>query len=86
MKQHSHEFVETYTGAGAFGFDRATDEESVIFYLQKFSDDRLMQHLVPQMTDQELEEIYFLINRLLKKYLSKYEYKSLFLKEENDDC
>lgn len=84
MKQHSHEFVESYTGAGAFGLDRETDEESVIFYLQKFSDDRLMKHLIPRLEDHELNEIYSLINRLLKAHLTTAEYKQLFLKDHHD--
>jgi len=42
MTIHSHNFVETYKGLVGFGADRNTDENTVIYYLQKFSDDRLM--------------------------------------------
>lgn len=79
--KHSHTFVETYTGAGAFGLDRASDEETIIVYLQKFSDDTLIKHLVKKMSDSELEEIYGLISRLMKNHLTKPEYERMFLKE-----
>ena len=43
MPDHSHRFVEEYTGLVGFGQDRETDESSLIVYLQKFSDDDLMK-------------------------------------------
>ncbi len=79
---HSHRFVETYTGLVGFGLDRETDENTVIYYLQKFSDDALMQHLVRKMTNEELEEIFEVVNRILKAHLSEDEYHSLFLKDQ----
>ncbi|MDY6824794.1 MAG: cytoplasmic protein [Thermodesulfobacteriota bacterium] len=78
---HTHNFIHNYEGIGAFGLDRETDEETIIFYLQKFSDDAMIQHLVKKLSDAELEEIYNLINRLLKTHLTKREYMELFLKE-----
>ncbi len=78
---HTHTFVEEYTGAGAFGLDRTSDEETIIVYLQKFSDDTLIQHLVKKMSDAELEEIHTLLSRLMKTHLTKTEYERLFLKE-----
>ena len=83
MADHSHEFVETYDGLVGFGADRRTDESTVIYYLQKFSDDRLMQQLVGRLTDTELEEIFNLVNRLLKAHLTEPEYHRLFLKDEH---
>ena len=79
--KHSHNFVEDYTGLGAFGMDRSSDEETVIFYLQKFSDDALIKLLVNKMSDDELEEIYSLINRILKAHITEDQYHKLFLKE-----
>jgi uncharacterized membrane protein len=79
--KHAHTFVENYAGAGAFGLDRTSDEETVIVYLQKFSDDTLIKHLVKKMSDSELEEIYLLISRLMKTHLTKPEYEQMFLKE-----
>jgi hypothetical protein len=82
MTAHSHQFVETYKGLIGFGADRETDENTVVCYLQKFSDDRLMATLIKKMSDAELLEIFNLIHRLLKKYLTESEYHRLFLKEE----
>lgn len=81
MPDHSHSFVETYEGLVGYGLDRETDENTVICYLQKFSDDRLMENLVKRMEDGELEEVFNMITRLLKKHLSEPEYHELFLKD-----
>ena len=83
MATHSHDFVETYKGMVGIGADRNTDENTVIFYLQKFSDDKLLQALIPRLNEDELLEIFDLINRLLKKHLVHSEYHALFLKEEH---
>jgi hypothetical protein len=83
MKLHSHDFVETYAELVGFGLDRQTDENTVIYYLQKFSDDQLMKHLIPSLSNAELEEIFSLINRLLKDHLSDKHYHRLFLKEDH---
>jgi len=83
MKKHSHDFVEIYSGLVGFGAGRETDEQTVVYCLQKFSDDALIQTLVRRMTDGELEEIFDLINRLLRKYLKETEYHQLFLKDDH---
>ena len=83
MKHHTHEFVETYQGLVGYGMDRETDENTVIYYLQKFSDDALMRHLASKMTGDELEEVFMLINRILKHHLSEDEYHQLFLKDDD---
>lgn len=81
MATHSHNFVETYRGMVGIGYDRETDENTMIFYLQKFSDDKLLQALIPRLSEDELLEIFNLINRVLKKHLKHSEYHALFLKE-----
>ena len=81
MTAHFHNFVEGYSGPIGFGFDRETDERTVICYLQKFSDDRLVQTLMPRLSATELETIFDLISRLLKSHLSETEYHALFLKD-----
>ena len=83
MATHSHNFVETYRGMVGIGYDRETDENTMIFYLQKFSDDKLLQALIPRLSEDELLEIFNLINRVLKKHLKHSEYHALFLKEEH---
>ncbi len=81
MAKHSHQFVETYNGLIGFGFDRETDENTVICLLQKFSDDQLWHVLRTRLTDAELNEIFNLISRLLKSHLSEEEYHTYFLKD-----
>lgn len=85
MADHTHEFIETYDGLVGFGLDRETDENTIVYYLQKFSDDTLMTHLVKQMTDEELNEIFTLISRLMKAHLTEPEYHRLFLKDNHTD-
>jgi hypothetical protein len=81
MSKHSHEFVEHYEGLIGFGFDRETDENTVVCYLQKFSDDRLMVLLRKRLTDGELNEIFSLVSRLLQSHLAEEEYHRYFIKD-----
>ena len=83
MTIHSHNFVETYEGLVGFGADRETNENTVVYYLQKFSDDRLMKAIIKRLSDKELAEIFGLITRLLKNHLVDTEYHKLFLKENS---
>jgi hypothetical protein len=84
MSIHTHNFVETYKGLVGYGADRETDENTVVYYLQKFSDDRFMEIMAKRMTDAELLELFELINRLLRKHLTESEYHTLFLKDDHD--
>ncbi len=83
MSKHTHRLVETYAGLVGFGLDRKTDEKTTVYYLQKFSDDELMEHLIVRLTDDELNEIFSMLTRLLKKHLTDTEYHSLFLKDDH---
>ena len=85
MPLHTHNFVETYEGLVGYGFDRETDENTVKYYLQKFSDDGFMALMTSRMTDAELLELFDLINRLLKTHLSQAEYHELFLKDNHGE-
>jgi len=82
MAKHSHDFVETFDGIVAYGLDRATDENTVQLYLQKFSDDALMKILLKRMTDEDLAEVFDIICKMLKKHLTEPEYHQLFLKDD----
>jgi hypothetical protein len=82
MARHSHRFVETFDGFVGFGLDRPTDENTLIYYLQKFSDDELIKTMVKRMTDQEMLSLFDLLGALLKNHLTEEEYHHLFLKEE----
>ncbi len=85
MKMHTHNFVETYRGLVGYGLDRETDENTIIYYLQKFSDDQLMKLITKRMSDAEMLELFDLINRLLKNHLTEAEYHRHFLKDDHDD-
>jgi len=74
--------VEDYEGPVAFGLNRETDENTLIVYLQKFSDDRLMDVLRHRMTDRDLADLFDLLSGLMQKHLSEAEYHTLFLKED----
>ena len=82
MPDHTHHFVETYDGLVGFGLDRPTDESTIIYYLQKFSDDCLLETLVKRLSDEELEALFHMITATLKQHLSESEYHQLFLKDE----
>ena len=71
MAKHSHDFVETFDGFLGFGLDRKSDENTVQVYLQKFSDDRLMGILLQRMTDEDLEELFEVTGKMLRKYLTE---------------
>ncbi len=84
MSEHSHDFVNGYdTGMIAFGIDRETDERSLMAYLQKFTDDDLLEVLVGRMSDDELLATMEFAGGLLRKHLSDGEYHRLFLKDKS---
>ena len=82
---HTHNFVEKYQGLVGYGADRETDENTLIYYLQKFSDDNLMALITKRMTDEEMLNLFDMINRLLKNHLTEAEYYRLFLKDGHQD-
>jgi hypothetical protein len=82
MPKHTHRFVEEYDGLVGFGASREENEATVIYYLQKFSDDQFMAFIRERMSDEDLEELFNLIGRLMKKHLTEEEYHTYFLKEE----
>jgi len=85
MKKHRHDFVETYDGIVAFGFSREVDEKSLIYYLQKFSEDEFAAKLVPRLSDEEINRIFELIGSIMRKHITDEEYHSLFLKDESHE-
>ncbi len=85
MPLRSHEFIETYDGLVGFGLDRKTDEHTLAYFLQAFSDDGLLQVLIPRMSDAELDSLFSMLSALLKKHLDEAEYHELFLKQPDSD-
>ncbi|MBN1906393.1 MAG: cytoplasmic protein [Deltaproteobacteria bacterium] len=81
MKQHSHEFVESYDGLVGYSYDRKTNEFTLAFYLQKFSDDEVIKVIADRMSDTEMERLFNLVSGLLKSHLTEEEYHRLFLKD-----
>lgn len=81
MAHHSHRFVESYDGLVGYGLDRETNENTLIYYLQKFSDDQLMNVLKTRMSDREMDELFEQLSALLSKHLTEEEYHQLFLKQ-----
>jgi hypothetical protein len=81
MKKHSHNFVETYDGLAGYGYDRKTDENTIAYYLQKFSDDELIKLVAGRMSDDEMDSLFDLISGLLTRHLNEEEYHRLFLKD-----
>ncbi len=65
----------------AFGLTREIDEASLIVYLQKFSDDRLVGVLRNRLSDEEILKTADWITGLLRAHLSEEEYHRLFLRE-----
>lgn len=84
MGKHRHDFVETYDGMVGFGFSREVDEQSLIFYLQKFSADDLAKILVTRMNDDEIIHLFDLMSQLMRKYLSDDEYHRYFLRDHEE--
>ena len=80
--RHSHRFVEDYDGLVAFGLGREEDENTLTYYLQKFSDDEHMALIRGRMSDEDLETLFNLLGRLMKQYLTGDEYHKVFLKDE----
>ncbi|MGL4209130.1 MAG: cytoplasmic protein [Candidatus Adiutrix sp.] len=79
-KQHHHDFVESYSGLIAEGLDRETDLATLQVYLQKLSDDTLMELLLPRLSDDELLVFFKLIGTTLRQHLNEEEYHRLFLR------
>ncbi|MFH1349419.1 MAG: cytoplasmic protein [Pseudomonadota bacterium] len=82
MSKHSHQFVEQYNGLVGFGLDREADGYTLTYYLQKFSDDQLMGFMRDRLSESDMEELFNLLGRLLKTYLTEEEYHKYFLKDE----
>ena len=66
-----------------FGLNRATDEQSLVTFLQLFSSDALTAVLVPRMSEEEIHQVVDLLTAIMRNHLSKQEYHRLFLNEEH---
>jgi hypothetical protein len=82
MGRHSYRFVEEYKDLPGFGMDRKSDEATITWYLQKFSDDSHMALIRERMSDKDLAGLFDSLGGLLKKYLTEDEYHRVFLKDD----
>ena len=64
-----------------FGFDRATDEQSLQMFLQRFTDKRVLGVLLPRLGDEDISTTVDLLTAIMQKHLSEKEYHTLFLAE-----
>lgn len=82
MTAHSHRFIEDFDGFIGFGLNDESDMDTVVYYLQKFSDDRLMTLLRRRLTHDDRQAVFDLLSGLLRKHLTEPEYHRYFLKDE----
>jgi hypothetical protein len=75
--------VETYEGPVAFGLSREADEASLTVYLQKLSDDRVMEALRGKLSNEEIQDTVEWLTVLMRRHLSDEEYHRLFLLDED---
>lgn len=81
MEKYSHHFVNNYQGLVAFGLDRKTDIDSIIVFLQRFSDDQMARLIAERMSQDEINELFDYLMGLMKSKLSEEEYHRFFLKD-----
>jgi len=64
-----------------FGFDRATDEQSLQLFVQRFADKQVQEVLVSRLQDNDILATVDFLTAMMRKYLSEEEYHTLFLAE-----
>lgn len=66
-----------------FGLNRTTDEQSLITFLNCFSQEGLCRVLVPRMSEDEIHQVVDLLTGIMRNHLSEEEYHRLFLGDEH---
>ncbi|MEE9421440.1 MAG: hypothetical protein V3W43_18335 [Desulfatiglandaceae bacterium] len=84
MSKSTHRFIQEYDGLVGFGLSREVDEYTLTYYLQRFSEDALMALIRGRMSQEDMEELFNLITRLMKQYLTEEEYHKHFLKDDQE--
>lgn len=64
-----------------FGLDRQTDERSLALFVKKFANDRMLNRLIPRMTEDEIMELVDFLTRLMHNHLQHKEYHEVFFNE-----
>lgn len=83
MKNRKETGTKKNTGPHAivFGFDRATDEQSLHLYLERFTAKHVLDILLPRLQDKDIMSTVDFLTAMMQKYLSEEEYHTLFLAE-----
>ena len=84
MSKSTHRFIQEYDGLVGFGLSREVDEYTLTYYLQRFSEDALMALIRGRMSQEDMEDLFNLITRLMKQYLTEEEYHKHFLKDDQE--
>jgi hypothetical protein len=84
MSKSTHRFIQEYDGLVGFGLSREVDECTITYYLQRFSEDALMALIRGRMSQEDMEELFNLVTRLMKQYLTEEEYHKHFLKDDQE--
>ena len=84
MSKSTHRFIQEYDGLVGFGLSREVDEYTLTYYLQRFSEDELMALIRGRMSQEDMEDLFNLITRLMKQYLTEEEYHKHFLKDDQE--
>lgn len=67
-----------------FGFDRATDEKSLIAFLENMAAKPLLAALIPRLSDREISGVVDYLTDLMHRHLNDKEYHELFLDRQGD--
>lgn len=62
-----------------FGLNRQTDEQSMAAFLRLFSRPRLLETLIPRLSEEEIHRLVETLTGLMRTHLKEAEYHELFL-------
>ncbi|CAK8725023.1 Cytoplasmic protein [Candidatus Electrothrix laxa] len=66
-----------------FGLDRNLDEQSLALFLRLFTQDNLLDTLIPRLKEGEIMDLVQQLTELLHKHLAEEEYHELFLGDKD---
>ncbi len=66
-------------GEICFGLDRTTDEVSLAAFIKRFSNNDLLEILIPRLSDSDIMSVLDFLTPLMKKHISEEEYHDLFI-------
>ncbi|MCI5148746.1 MAG: hypothetical protein D3916_05035 [Candidatus Electrothrix sp. MAN1_4] len=64
-----------------FGLNRDLDEQSLALFLHLFSQDKLLNTLIPRLKEEEITGLVQQLTQLLHNHLEEKEYHELFLND-----